>query len=174
MRILPLVFLFLSELLLVHPTNGQKAIHKILSKNGDIDKVEIQRLTEHLKSILALYSAMGGTNCDGDSCELTTALGLGEQGSEAHKALIEKYFPEDKVAQALIKQNCYLRPAGASTFSGYDYLTLSISRDTVKVYYQLDFYDHGRVEKTQGPDVYLFRNGKYRMLTRHIWTQYDK
>ncbi len=62
----------------------------------------------------ALYSAMGGTNCIDQQCELTTALGLGSQGSEAQKALIQKYFPNDKAAMLVLGQECYLPPGQLS------------------------------------------------------------
>src|SRR5690606_2892123 len=82
---------------------------------GEIDRATIEKLNEPLKALTAFYSAMGGTMCSGDFCELTTALGLGKQGSDKHKNIIMKYFPNDKVAETVIKQNCYLRPSGASS-----------------------------------------------------------
>ena len=83
---------------------------------GKIDTATIKKLEEPLIALTAFYSAMGGTMCDGEHCKLTTALGLGKQGSDKHKNIIKKYFPEDKVAETLLKQDCYLRPSGASTF----------------------------------------------------------
>lgn len=157
---------------------AQKSIHKIIIKSavipGNIDTNEIKKLDEPLKGLLALYSSMGGTNCDGENCDLTTALGLGKQGSDAHKSLIKKYFPDDKVAKEVLAQDCYLRPSGASTFTEYEYLTLSVSSDTVKVYYQRCYYDHGKSGCVKGPDIYYFHDNKYKMLRRILWSQYDK
>ena len=172
MKLLGLTSCFLLLVLVNNKSFAQKSIYKIILKTadlpGDVDTNEIKKLNEPLKGLLALYSAMGGTNCNGDSCELTTALGLGEQGSDAHQALIRKYFPEDKVAKAVLAQACYLRPSGASSFSEYEYLTLSTFKDTVKVYYRQYFYDHGKTSSIKGPDIYYFHNNKYQMLKRKL------
>ncbi|MFM2290902.1 MAG: hypothetical protein RIS29_715, partial [Bacteroidota bacterium] len=63
--------------------------------------------------------------------------------SDAHKNLIKKYFPDDKVAQAVLAQNCFLRPSGASSFSDFEYLTISQKGDTVEVNYKLMDYNRG-------------------------------
>jgi hypothetical protein len=162
--------------LIVNKGNCQMSIHKIILSSAElpIDTTEVKNLKESLKGLLALYSAMGGSNCNGETCDLTTALGLGEQGSDAHKALIVKYFPDDKVAKAVLAQNCYLRPGGASTFTEYEYLTLAESKDTVRVYYEWLYYDHGETTKIKGPDVYIFHDNKYKMLKRKLWSGYDK
>lgn len=157
---------------------AQKSIYKIIIRTntlpGDINYKQIGKLEEPLKAISAFYSAMGGSYCNADSCELTTALGLGKQGSEAHKKLILKYFPDDKVAKTVIKQDCYLRPSGASTFSEYEYLTLSVIKDTVKVYYSLSYYNRGELSTTKGPDIYIRENNRFRMLKRNLWAWVDK
>jgi hypothetical protein len=140
---------------------------------GEIDSATIEKLNEPLKALTAFYSAMGGTMCSGDFCELTTALGLGKQGSDKHKNIIMKYFPNDKVAETVIKQNCYLRPSGASSFSDYEFLTIIDKRDTVLVDYKLMIYNRGEIEWIEGPDLYLFKNNKFEKLKRNLWTHSD-
>jgi len=141
---------------------------------GEIDTLTIQKLNEPLKALTALYSAMGGTNCNEVTCDLTTALGLGKQGSDKHKKIILKYFPNDKVAKMVTDQDCYLRPSGASTFSDYEYLTITDLGDTVKVEYNLMLYDHGTINWTKGPDVYTFKDNKFLKVKRNLWTFADK
>lgn len=121
----------------------------------------------------AFYAAMGRSNCDGVNCELTTALGLGDQGSDAHKALISKYFPGDAVAVAVLKQDCYLRPNTASTFSDFEYLTIADHGDTVRVEYNFMYFDHGEVTNTGGPDSYLFQDGTFKKLERQLWAHLE-
>lgn len=156
----------------IHP-----AIYKIIVKTesipGDIDTLVIKSLNEPLKALTAFYAAMGGTMCTGEHCELTTALGLGKQGSEKHKALIQKYFPNDKVAETVINQDCYLRPSGASTFSDYSYLTMTVNGDTVKVDYNLMQYNRGESNWTQGPDTYLLKDNVFRKISRNLWKHSD-
>lgn len=137
---------------------------------GEIDTTTIEKLNEPLKALTAFYSAMGGTMCDGEYCELTTALGLGKQGSDSHKNLIKKYFPKDKVATAVLKQDCYLRPSGASSFSDFEFLTITDKGDTVYVDYRLMYYNRGEIDMTEGPDIYLFKNGIFEKVKRNLWT----
>ncbi len=141
---------------------------------GQVDTTITLRLNEHLKAVAALYAAMVGTNCDNGICELTTALGLGKQGSEQHKNIIRQYFPEDKVAEAVVRQDCYVRPSGASTFSYYEYLTIIDAADTVRVDYAVAYYDHGNIESNKATDVYVFKNNTFQKIKRNLWKHIDK
>jgi hypothetical protein len=141
---------------------------------GVIDSLAISKLNEPLKALTAFYSAMGGSMCSGEYCDLTSALGLGKQGSEQHKKLIEKYFPRDKVAATVIKQDCYLRQSGASTFSDYEYLIIKDIGDTVEVDYNLMYYNRGDIEWTKGPDLYVFSDNKFTKIKRNLWGHVEK
>ena len=59
---------------------------------GTINTDDIAKLPEPLKAFAALYSGLGGSGCEKGSCGLTTALGLGKQGSQAQKELVKKWF----------------------------------------------------------------------------------
>ncbi|RZK40167.1 MAG: hypothetical protein EOO61_06695, partial [Hymenobacter sp.] len=149
-------------------TKTESAVYKIVVKTssipGDIDTLVTRNLSEPVKALTAFYAAMGGTMCDGETCKLTTALGLGKQGSDRHKELIKKYFPGDKVAETVVKQDCYLRPSGASTFSDFEYLTITGHGDTLTVDYSLMYYNHGSSKSTTGPDTYLFKDNIFKKL----------
>ncbi len=137
---------------------------------GEIDPTAIKRLNAPLKALTAFYAAMGGSYCSGDFCNLTTALGLGKQGSEKHKTLIRNYFPQDNVAEMVLQQDCYLRPSGASSFSDFEYLTITDKGDSVFVDYRLLYYDRGETICFEGPDIYLFKDNTYKNIKRNIWT----
>lgn len=137
---------------------------------GKVNTDEVQKLDEPLRALSAFYSALGGTMCDGEHCDLTTELGLGKQGSEKHKSLIRKYFLNDKVAEVVLKQDCYLRPSGASSFSDYEFLTITVLEDTIKVDYKLMHYDHGNIKWSKGPDLYIFKKGKFEKIRRNLPT----
>jgi hypothetical protein len=141
---------------------------------GDINQNIIDKLDEPLKAIAAYYSALGGSNCSQDTsyaetCDLTTALGLGNQGSEKHKALIQKWFPNDKAAKQLLAQDCYQRPGGASSFSDYVYLTLTRQGNTVIINYSLMLYERGKITYLKGPDKVLINGNQIKVLKRSIW-----
>jgi hypothetical protein len=139
---------------------------------GSIDTTTIKNLSEPLKGLASFYSAMGGSYCDNHSCDLTTTLGLGKQGSDKHKNFIKKYLPNDTVADFLIKQDCYLRPDGASSFNAYEYLTFIVSGDTVKADYNLWTYSHGDSKLNKELDIYLFRDNIFKKIKRNDnWIQ---
>jgi len=176
-------FCFLILLLILSLVNlkgkAQTSTYKIITEfagtwDGIIDTTEIKRLDDPLKALTAFYSALAGTNCDTSTCDLTTALGLGTQGSDAHKALIKKYFPNDKLAKEVVAQNCYLRPDGASTFSEYCYLTITTSKGEIKVDFKVYFYDHGNDSYLTRQDTYLFQNHIFKVVKRKIIKQGKK
>jgi hypothetical protein len=126
-----------------------------------------RRLFTSEQKILIVMEAIRGES-------LTTALGLGKQGSKQHKDLIKRYFPSDKAAKAAITQDCYLRPSGASIFSDYQYLTLTVLTDTIKVSYSLMIYDHGKTDLTKSVDIYVLQDHKFKTLKRKIWAWADR
>ncbi len=104
---------------------------------GNINKAAIKNFSEPMQAIVAYYAALAGSNCDGITCGLTTALGLGNQGSDAHKAIIQKYFKGDKTAESLIINNCYLPPTTASFYTNYEYLRFLIEGSKVIIQYRV-------------------------------------
>ena len=168
-----LVSLFI--LLSVHTSIfAQKTFSLIQYKSKKLNKTTISGLPNYLKGLAALYSAMGGTNCKEQECELTTELGLGKQGSDAQKNLIRKYFPGDKVAKLVIGQDCYLPPSTSLSFSNFQSLSFVIKKDTVQVNYLLAILEHGNVKKIRGPDIYLFRNQVFKNIKRVLYAWTDK
>jgi hypothetical protein len=141
---------------------------------GEINQTAIDKLDEPLRAIAAYYSALGGSNCTQDTgyvetCDLTTALGLGTQGSEQHKALIKKWLADDKAAKQLLAQDCYQRPSGASSFSDYVYLTLVRQGNTVTINYNLMLYSQGSISYIKGPDKIIIQGNKLKVVRRSIW-----
>ena len=165
--LLPLLpFRFMAE------SQAPKTYTLLSQKTGKLNVKMVESLPPSLKGMAALYSAMGGTNCIDQQCDLTTALGLGSQGSEAQKALIKKYFPDDKAALLVIGQDCYLPPDSSSSFSNFVSLSFAVNGDQVTVNYELDVLNHGVIKKIKGPDIYEFKNQVYKNVRRvlYAWT----
>lgn len=137
--------------------------------SGAINKADIHQLPESLKAIAALYSGLGGSNCSDGSCELTTALDLGKQGSQAQKDLVKKWFGNDKAAEQLISQDFYQAPNSSSNFSDFSYLTIQQNGDMVSVNYDLMIYSHGQTSHIKGPDQYKINGNTIETLNRNIW-----
>jgi hypothetical protein len=171
----------LTQLLLVSlflffrlPGYSQKTYTLIPIKTKKIDKSVVVGLPAYLKGLAALYSAMGGTDCIELQCELTSALGLGKQGSDAQKNMIQKYFPEDKVAKLVIGQDCYLSPSGSSSFSDFQALSFTVTGDIILVNYQLVIIEHGHAKNINGPDIYIFKNQIFKNKKRVLYAWTDK
>jgi hypothetical protein len=155
-------------------SQAQKTYDLIPKKSGKVNNKLAAVLPPNIKAMAAFYSAMGGTDCLEQECRLTTALGLGKQGSDAQKALIQKYFPDDKAANLVLGQDCYLPPGSSTSFSNFLSLSITISHDTVSINYRLAVYDHGNMKILQGPDVYLFKNQVYKNWKRVLYAWTDK
>jgi hypothetical protein len=170
----PIVRFLLVIILLAFLTTGraQKTYTLISKKTEKINKAVVTSLPPYLKALAAFYSAMGGTNCLDLECDLTLALGLGKQGSDAQKKLIEKYFPDDKAAQLILGQDCYLPPGSSSSFSNFSALSFMVNGENVQVNYLLHVYDHGNMKVLQGPDIYIFKNEVFKNKKRvlYAWT----
>jgi hypothetical protein len=152
----------------------QKTYTLIPIKTKKVNETLVAGLPGYLKGLAALYSAMGGSDCIELHCELTSALGLGKQGSDAQKNLIKKYFPDDKVAKLLIGQDCYLSPSTSSSFSNFQFLSFTIFKDSIQVNYQLAVLDHGNVKNINGPDIYIFKNQVFINKKRVLYAWTDK
>jgi hypothetical protein len=111
---------------------------------AEINQKDIEKLNEPLRALAAYYSALWGSNCNrDDSCDLTTALGLGKQNSVEHKELLKKWLPKDSVVKKMINQDCFVGISGANHFCDYDFLKFEQRQDTLIVNYQSNCYDTG-------------------------------
>ena len=155
--------------------NAQAQTFVLISKpNGNVNLTTIKKLSSSLRALAAYYSAIGGTKCKEHACMLTTALGLGDQGSSKQIELIQKYFPEDKVAKMLCSQNCYLPPDSSAAYSNFNFLSFTIEGENIEVNYQLMVYERGHTQILKGPDLYTFKNQVFRGKKRGLYAWMDK
>jgi hypothetical protein len=165
---------FLCICAIVSHCEAQKTYAVISKKTAQVNPAVINQLPPNLKALAAYYSAIGGTQCRQQACRLTTALGLGNQGSPQQITLIQKYFPDDKVAKMICGQNCYLPPDSSAAYSNFVYLTFVISGENIKVNYQLAVYDRGHTKMISGPDTYTFQNQVFKEKKRVLYSWVDK
>jgi hypothetical protein len=159
---------------IVENSKAQKTYILISKKTEKLNKAVVTALPPYLKALAAFYSAMGGTNCMDQQCALTSALGLGQQGSDAQKSIIQKYFPDDKVARLVIGQDCYLPPNSSTTFSNFSSLNFVIYGEDVRVNYVLDVFENGKMKVINGPDIYHFRSQVFKNTKRVLYAWADK
>jgi hypothetical protein len=154
--------------------NGQKSYVLISQNKAGVNLSVIKQLPENLKAMAAYYSAIGGTHCMQQSCRLTTALGLGNQGSPEQIKLIHQYFPDDKVAKMVCGQNCYLPPDSSAAYSNFLYLSFLVSGNHVQVNYKLAVFDHNRKKMISGPDSYIYHDQVFKEQKRILYAWVDK
>jgi len=147
--------------------NEKTKLHNITEANQkDIDK-----LNEPLRALAAYYSGLAQSNCDYDGndhvmCTLTTALGLGRQGSEKQISLISKWMSNDTIAQAIINDSCFVGMPGSSHFTDYDFLNFTVDHDTVNISYGRLFYDHGATSRDSRKDIARIKNNSIVFIKR--------
>jgi hypothetical protein len=162
-------------LLMIYTEGSAQKTYTIISKKGSmVNRAAIKQLTPSLRALAAYYSAVGGTKCKELSCELTTALGLGSQGSEEQKELIQKYFPDDKVAQMICGQNCYLPPENSLSYSDFEYLSFTVNGENVLVNYRLIVYNRGATKTIDGPDMYTYDHQVFKDKKRVLYSWVNK
>lgn len=137
----------------------------------EANQKDIDKLNEPLRALAAYYSGLAQSNCDYDSndhvlCTLTTALGLGRQGSEKQISLISKWMANDTVAQAIINDSCFVGMPGSSHFTDYDFLNFTVNQDTVVISYGRLFYDHGATSRDRRKDIALIKNNAIVFIKR--------
>lgn len=144
------------------------AIMSLTKKGGNsayyIDKQTINKLPEPLKAIVAYYSVVYSTNCvtigNNQTCELTEALGLGNQGSPQQKRLLNKWFMNDLIITEMVhERNCRVLEPGSSFFIELLTLKLYLAGDTVQTNYKIAKYDHGLVNLITRSEFAVIKNG---------------
>lgn len=170
MKILLILLLSLAPVLFspIKPDDPSKKVYKLISLQkvnlpkfhtsglmAVVDTINLKLIVrnEPLKALAAYYSSLADSNCDGHTCGLTTALGLGSQGSAEHKNLLLKYFPNDTIVKNMLKINCWVGINGSSNFYTYHFLTFEQSHDTVSIDYQINHYDHGKGSNSTNHDI---------------------
>jgi hypothetical protein len=148
---------------------AQKTYVIIPKSTSEVNTQVVGQLSPNLKGLAAYYSAIGGTNCKDQTCELTSALGLGSQGSVLQKNLIQKYFPDDNVVNMICGQDCYLPPANTLSYSNFKFLSFTVQGETIKVDYQLAVYDRGNLKLINGPDIYTYQNQTFKDKKRVLY-----
>jgi len=136
---------------------------------AEINKKDVDKLNEPLKAIAAYYSSLAGSNCDGQNCELTSALGLGIQGSDKHLALLKKWFPNNQVAKSLITQDCFQSSNSSSHFTNYNSLIFEVNKDTVLIHFVIMKYDQGKTVLQKGNDKAIIKSNNTIILNSDLF-----
>jgi hypothetical protein len=133
------------------------------------DKAFIATTSEAEKAILAYYSASVNAGCDTEgNCKLTEALGLGKQGSQAHKDLLLKWFKKDKNVEEMTKKNCPITLQGDAKHKFLDNLQLRRNGNEIDVHFLYKFMTSDKEGMQEGEDSFEVDNGVIRPILHKI------
>jgi hypothetical protein len=141
-------------------------IYHFKGKEPYINTEYLKTCSEQEKALLAYYCYFFNTSCkDSKHCQLTEALGLGEQNSKAHKDLVLKWFTDDETVQ-LAKEGGRITPAGTKNMAWYEELKLTKKGDLVIVRYSSAWKTDNAEGKGKGNDEYQFEANKIKVIGR--------
>jgi len=128
----------------------------------------IKNASEGEKALLAYYCYFFSTNCkDSKHCVLTEALGLGQQNSKEHKALVTKWFTDEETAQ-LVKEGGRITPPGAKNLCWYEEIKLVRKGSDLFVVRYGSAWKTDKMEgKGRGTDEYQLEEGRIKVIGRN-------
>jgi hypothetical protein len=126
----------------------------------------IKGCTEQEKALLAYYCYFFNTSCaDSKHCELTKALGLGEQNSKEHQKLVLKWFTDQETMQ-LAKEGGRITPNGAKITAWYEEIKLVKKGSLIVVRYSSAWKTSAQEGKGRGTDEYEFTPERVKVIGR--------
>ncbi len=142
-------------------------IYEFKGKEPYINTEFIKNCSEQEKALIAYYCYFFNTSCkDSKHCVLTEALGLGEQNSKAHKALVLKWFTDEETIQ-LAKEGGRVTPTGTKNMAWFEELNLvKKGTDLIMVKYMSAWKTETLEGKGRGTDDYQFEANKIKVIGR--------
>lgn len=142
-------------------------VYHFKGKEPYINTEYIKNSSEQEKALLAYYCYFFNTSCkDSRHCQLTEALGLGEQGSKEQKALVSKWF-NDAETLDLAKEGGRITPDGAKNMAWYEEIKLvKKGSDLVCVRYLSTWKTPNQEGKGRGTDEYQFEASRIKVIGR--------
>jgi len=128
----------------------------------------IKNANEAEKALLAYYCYFFSTHCkDSKHCVLTDALGLGQQNSKEHKALVSKWFADEETMQ-LVKEGGRITPPGAKNLCWYEEIKLvKKGSDLMVVRYSSAWKTDKMEGKGRGTDEYQLTADRVKVIGRN-------
>ncbi len=128
----------------------------------------LKNATEQEKALLAYYCYFFSTQCkDSKHCVLTEALGLGEQNSKEHKALVNKWFTDEETA-GLVKEGGRITPKNAKNTSWFEEIKIvKKGTDLIIVAYKSAWKTDKMEGQGRGTDEYQFETARIKVIGRN-------
>jgi hypothetical protein len=141
-------------------------IYHFKGREPYINTEYIKACKEQEKALLAYYCYFFNTSCkDTKHCLLTEALGLGEQNSKAHQALVLKWFTDDETKQ-LVKEGGRITPEGSKNMSWFEELKFTTKGGLLTVRYYSAWKTEKLEGKGRGTDEYQLDSNRIKVIGR--------
>jgi hypothetical protein len=142
-------------------------VYHFKGKEPYINSEYLKNSTEQEKALLAYYCYFFNTSCkDSKHCQLTEALGLGEQNSKEHNALVKKWF-NDQETLDLAKEGGRITPDGSKNMAWYEEIKLvKKGSDLICVRYLSNWKTANQEGKGRGTDEYQFEANRIKVIGR--------
>lgn len=138
----------------------------------------LKEAPEPIKAILAYYAYQAGTGCEkSDSnnsvrCQLTTDLGLGDQCSNRHISMLNRWFAKDNMGEdyPFAESSCYSVPEGATVSQKITAIDIIREQNNVVVTYDISGWNN-REERgwnERSRDIFTITNNKSIKLVKHV------
>jgi len=182
-HILVVSFLFLQSISNAQPQKSREEKYVLISsvKKNDregpyemavANQKDIDKLSEPLRGLAAYYTCR--IQCDCEFCDtaghvicgLTSALGLGQQGSDKQLAMLKKWFPNDDNVRSAIKNNCSVGSPEGSDFLEYTFLSFNVRNDTVIVNAEYIHYSHGNTSMLYQKNIAVIKGNRIVFIKR--------
>lgn len=141
-------------------------VYHFKGKEPYINSEYLRNASEQEKALLAYYCYFFNTCCkDARHCELTEAIGVGEQNSKAHKDLVMKWFSDEETTQ-LAKEGGRITPEGAQNMAWYEEIKLVKKGDLIIVRYHSAWKTPNQEGKGRGTDEYQVSDKQIKVVGR--------
>ena len=148
------------------PKEDVTVIYEFKGKEPYINTEYVKNCSEQEKALLAYYCYFFNTSCkDSKHCMLTEALGLGQQNSKEHKALVLKWFTDEETLQ-MVKES-KITANGSKSMSWFEEINLiKKGADLMQVRYASAWKTDKLEGKGKGSDEYQFTAEKIKVIGR--------
>lgn len=142
-------------------------VYHFKGKEPYINTTWLQTASEAEKALLGYYAYFFSSNCkDSKHCELTSALGFGDQNSKAHKTAVLKWFTDDETKQ-LANEGGRITPNGTKNMAWYEEIKLvKKGSDLIIVRYASAWKTDSQEGKGRGTDEYQVEASHIKVIGR--------
>ncbi|MGZ3864391.1 MAG: hypothetical protein ACXVPN_03690 [Bacteroidia bacterium] len=152
----------------VKPAKAFDTIEVYIFKGKEpyINNEYIKTATEEEKALLGYYAYFFNSSCaDSKHCQLTSALGFGEQNSKEQQTAVLKWFSDDETRQ-LAKEGGRIKTDGSDPGAWYESIKLVKKGNLIIIRYVSKWKAKTMEGTGLGTDEYEFEPSRIKVISR--------